>query len=88
MKKLDQVCAEYSYTLLIVWTFKAGTKIKWWKIEYAVVMCIQHLHLFIFLIANFIDYMINSLVEYVNSENIACAALAEPVGGTSDLFTY
>jgi len=51
-------------------------------------MCIQHLHLFIFLIANFIDYMINSLVEYVNSENIACAALAEPVGGTSDLFTY
>jgi len=34
-------------------------------------MCIQQLHLFILLIANFIDYMINRLVEYLNSENMA-----------------
>jgi len=34
-------------------------------------MCIQQLHLFILLIAIFIDHMINRLVEYLNSKNIA-----------------
>jgi len=48
------------------------------------VMCIQQLHLLILLIANFIDYMINHLVEYLDSENIAWCSTsrtcwAEPV---------
>jgi len=38
-------------------------KIKQWKTEYAAVMCIQQLHLFILLIANFVGYVINRLVE-------------------------
>ena len=51
-------------TCLICWLFKLlklELKIKWWKTEYAGVMCIQQLYLFILLIANFID-MINHLV--------------------------
>jgi len=47
-------------------------------------MCIQQLYLFVLLIAYFIDYMINRLAEYLNSENVAWCSTsrtcwAEPV---------